>query len=53
MKNKIDSTKALSIIVTVLGVMGTLLSNKVDMDNRNAMKDELRKEILDELSKSK
>ena len=53
MKNKIDSTKALSIIVTVLAVMRTLLSNKVDMDNRNAMKDELRKEILDELSKSK
>jgi hypothetical protein len=39
--------------VTILGVAGTLLSNVVDKNNRNTMKDELRKEILDEIAKAK
>ena len=49
MKLKIDSAKALSIGVTVLGVVGTLLSSKVDTNNRKAMKAEMKKELLKEL----
>lgn len=53
MKNlfsKIDPAKALSVTVTVLGVAGTLLSGVVDKNNRNAMKQELKDELLKELS---
>ena len=53
MKFKFDTAKALSITVTVLSVAGTLLSNKVDSDNRKAMKAELKRELLKELSKKK
>jgi hypothetical protein len=49
MKFKFDTTKALSIAVTVLGIAGTLLSNKVDSNNRKAMKSELKEELLREL----
>lgn len=51
MKIKMDSAKALSIAVTVLGVAGTLLSNKVQANDRKAMKEELKRELLDEISK--
>ncbi len=44
---KIDPAKALSVGVTVLGLVGTLLTNKVEANNRKAMKEE----ILDELKK--
>ena len=53
MKIKFDSAKLLSVAVTVIGVAGTLLSSKVESNARKTMKDELRKEILDEISKSK
>ena len=49
MKLKIDSAKALSIGVTVLGVVGTLLSSKVDSNNRKAMKSEIKDELMKEL----
>lgn len=49
---KFDGAKALSIGVTVLGVVGTLLSSKVDSNNRKAMKNELKDELLKELSKN-
>lgn len=52
MKFKFDATKALSIAVTLLGVAGTILSNKVEADNRKAMKSELKEELLKELTKS-
>lgn len=52
MKFKFDAAKALSITVTVLGVAGTLLSSKVDSNNRKIMKAELKNEILKELSKT-
>jgi hypothetical protein len=51
MKLKIDGKKALSIGVTVLGIAGTLLSGKVDNNNRKAMKEELKAELLKELRK--
>lgn len=51
-KFKIDPAKGLSIFVTILGVAGTLLSNKVEENARKTMKDEVKKEVLDELSKS-
>lgn len=53
MKIKIDSAKVLSIAVTALGVAGTLLSNKVQANDRKAMKEELKKELLNEISKDK
>lgn len=49
MKLKIDSAKALSIGVTVLSVVGTLLSSKVDSNNRKAMKSEIKDELMKEL----
>jgi hypothetical protein len=52
MKFKFDTTKALSIASTVLGVVGVLLSNKVDANNRKAMKSELKKELLEELRRN-
>lgn len=52
MKFKMDATKVLSIAVTVLGIAGTLLSNKVESNNRKNMKSELKEEIMKELLKS-
>ena len=48
--SKIDGAKVLSVGVTVLGLVGTLLSSKVDSNNRKAMKDQLKEELLRELS---
>lgn len=47
---KIDPAKALSWGVTGLGIVLTLLSSKVDDNNRKAMKDELKADLLKELS---
>ena len=52
MKIKMDPTKVLSAVVSILGVAGMLLSNKVESDNRKTMKSELKEEILKELSKT-
>lgn len=49
--NKIDGAKVLSVGVTLIGVIGTVLSSKVDSNNRKIMKDQLREELLQELSK--
>lgn len=50
LKIKIDPGKALGYTVTALGLMVTLLSNKAEEYNRNAMKEELKKDILKDLS---
>ena len=52
MKFKFDATKALSIAATLLGVAGTILSNKVESESRKVMKSELKEELLKELTKS-
>lgn len=49
---KIDSTKVLGIAVTVLGVAGTLLSNKVEENKMKELKIELKDEILKDIKKS-
>ena len=49
MKLKIDGAKALSMGATVLGVVGALVSSKVDSNNRKAMKSELKEELMKEL----
>ena len=49
MKIKIDPTKALSATVTVLTIVGTLLTTKVQANEKAAMKEEVLKEVLDEL----
>ena len=50
---KIDPAKALSWGVTGLGIVLTLLSNKVDSNNRETLKGELKAELLEELSSDK
>ena len=47
---KVDGAKVLSIAVTALGVAGTLLSTKVESNNRKALKDQLKQELIDELT---
>lgn len=49
---KIDSTKVLGIAVTVLGVAGTLLSNKVEENKMKDLKSELKDELMKEIKKS-
>lgn len=49
---KIDSTKVLGLAVTVLGVAGTLLSNKVEANKMKDLKSELKDELLKEIKKS-
>ena len=49
--SKIDGKKVLSVGVTFLGVAGTLLSTKVDSNNREALKNQLKEELMQELSK--
>lgn len=51
MRIKFDTSKILSLAVTILGVAGTLLSSKVESDNRKAMKDELLNELKKDLRK--
>ena len=48
---KINVAKVLPVVVTALGVVGTLLSNKVEANNRKELKAELKDELLKELSK--
>jgi hypothetical protein len=49
---KIDSTRVLGLAVTVLGVAGTLLSNKVEANKMKDLKSELKDELLKEIKKS-
>ena len=50
MKNfKFNSGKILGLLVTLLGVAGTVLSAKVDESKRKEMKAELKDELLNEL----
>lgn len=46
---KLDSTKVLSIAVTALSLVGTLLSSKVHSNEMEAMKAELKDELLKDL----
>lgn len=50
---KIDPAKALSWGVTGLGILLTVLSNKVDANNRESLKGELKAELLKELTPDK
>ena len=47
MKGKFNSATLLSMAVTALGVLGTILSSKLEKVNR----EELKKEIIEELRK--
>ena len=51
MNIKIDSKKALKIGSTVIGIAGLLVSNLVSKNDRADMKNELKDEILKEMSK--
>lgn len=46
----VGSAKVLSLTVTALGVIGTLLSSKVQSNDRKALKEELKSELLKELT---
>ena len=51
MKLKLDSSKILSIAVMAVGVIGTILTAK-DNDNKlKQMKEEVKKELKEEISK--
>lgn len=49
MKKKLNTTKLLSIAVTILGLAGTLLSSKLDEKSREEMKAEIKEELKEEL----
>lgn len=53
MKIKFDSGKALNVAVVALSVAGTILGSKVKSNESKAMKEELKKDILEELNKKK
>lgn len=50
MKEKFNSTTVLRAVVTAMGVIGTLLSFKVQNDDRELLKEELKEELREELS---
>ena len=52
-KISIDRGKALGLLVTGLGVVVTILNSEVESNNRKTMKDELKKELLEELTSPK
>lgn len=52
-KFNINSGKLLTVAVAAVGLIGTILSSKQDSVNREQMKNELRDELLSELSKEK
>jgi hypothetical protein len=52
-KIKIDSKKLLSGASLVLGIAGMLVSNKVQANDRNTMKSELKEELLKEMLENK
>lgn len=49
-KFNIDKGTVLGIIVTCLGIASTILTSKVDSNNRQTMKNELKAELLEELT---
>lgn len=51
MKIKFNSTTALRVASTVIGVAGLLIGNMVAANEREALKEELKDELKDELSK--
>lgn len=50
MKKKLDTTKLLSIAVTILGLAGTLLSSKLEEKSREEMKAEIKEELKEEIN---
>lgn len=49
-KINIDGSKVLKVVVPVISLVGMLLSNKLEDTNREELKNELKKELLDEIS---
>lgn len=48
---KIDSEKVLTMCAVLIGLMGTIISNKKEEIMLNNMKEEVKKEVLEEISK--
>lgn len=53
MNKKLLSAKVLGAAVTLLSIAGMLLSSKTDEINRQELKDELKEELLNEMSRDK
>lgn len=53
MKIKFKKEKVLSIAVMILGIVVTILSNKVSENEQKAMKEELKEELIKELSSNR
>ena len=49
-KNKVDLSKLLSVTIFGLGLLTTALTNKNNAIEREAMKNELKEELLKELA---
>lgn len=49
---KIDAAGVLKIALGVLGLVQMVLSSKADEHDRNALKDELKNEILKDLNRN-
>lgn len=49
---KMDSGKLLTVAVAAVGLIGTILSSKKEDAAIKSMKADLKKELLDEISKS-
>lgn len=47
---KVDGTKVLKVGAMVLGVAGMLVSNIIEENNQKSLKDELKKELMKELT---
>lgn len=50
---KIDAKKLLPLLGGALTLAGALVSNKIDSNNRNEMKAEIKDEVLKELLQKK
>lgn len=48
--NKVDGTKVLKVGAAVLGVAGVLLSNIIEENNQKTLKNELKDELIKELT---
>ena len=48
-KINLNSSKATGFTLLVLGIAQMLLNNKKEVDSRNALKDELKEELMSEL----
>lgn len=50
---KLDSGKILTVAIAALGLVGTVLNNKKEESNMKRLKEDLKKEIIEDLANEK